>query len=114
MLPAELYEAFLDQLDGDKHALAMCALTHRSLLDVSQQQLFADIRLNFDSRAAETGSRITQLLAAFETSPRLGSYVLGLTISCEADGEAHLHCASLLPPLLDHLPQVHKPSFPCA
>ncbi|KAL1759219.1 hypothetical protein FB107DRAFT_271278 [Schizophyllum commune] len=103
MFPAELYEAFLDQLDGDKHSLAMCALTHRSLLDVSQQRLFADIRLNFDSHAAETGSRITQLLAALDTSPRLGSYVRRFTISCEADGEAHLHCASLLPPLLDHL-----------
>ncbi|KAL1666448.1 hypothetical protein GGF50DRAFT_50568 [Schizophyllum commune] len=103
MFPAELYEAFLDQLDGDKHSLAMCALTQRSLLDVSQQRLFADIRLNFDSHAAETGSRITQLLAALDTSPRLGSYVRRFTISCEADGEAHLHCASLLPPLLDHL-----------
>ncbi|KAL1718218.1 hypothetical protein EV715DRAFT_291492 [Schizophyllum commune] len=103
MFPAELYEAFLDQLDGDKHSLAMCALTHRSLLDVSQQRLFADIRLNFDSHAAETGSRITQLLAALDTSPRLGSYVRRFTISCEADGQAHLHCASLLPPLLDHL-----------
>ncbi|KAI5888647.1 uncharacterized protein SCHCODRAFT_02691957 [Schizophyllum commune H4-8] len=103
MFPAELYEAFIDQLDGEKHALAMCALTHRSLLDVSQQRLFADIRLNFDSHATETGSRITQLLAALDTSPRLGSYVRRFTISCEADGEAHLHCASLLPPLLDHL-----------
>ncbi|KAL1704748.1 hypothetical protein EV121DRAFT_205122 [Schizophyllum commune] len=103
MFPAELYEAFLDQLDGEKHSLTMCALTHRSLLDLSQQRLFADIRLNFDSHAAETGSRITQLLAALDTSPRLGFYVRRFTISCEADGEVHLHCASLLPPLLDHL-----------
>ncbi|KAL1682432.1 hypothetical protein EV122DRAFT_203332 [Schizophyllum commune] len=101
MLPTELYEAVLDQLGEDKDSLAMCARANRSLLDMSQHRLFADIRLDIDSQSTNLESRPYQLLAALETSPRLGSYVRRLTVRCESD--SLLVITFLLPPILEHL-----------
>lgn len=101
MLPTELYEAVLDQLGEDKDSLAMCARANRSLLDMSQHRLFADIRLDIDSQSTNLESRPYQLLVALETSPRLGSYVRRLTVRCESD--SLLVITFLLPPILEHL-----------
>ncbi|KAL1666449.1 hypothetical protein GGF50DRAFT_125607 [Schizophyllum commune] len=92
MLPTELYEAVLDQLGEDKDSLAMCARANRSLLDMSQHRLFADIRLDIDSQSTNLES---------QTSPRLGSYVRRLTVRCESD--SLLVVTFLLPPILEHL-----------
>ncbi|KAI4526728.1 hypothetical protein K525DRAFT_188445 [Schizophyllum commune Loenen D] len=99
MLPTELNEAILDHLTDEPHALAMCARAHRSLLTLSHQRLFADIRINFDWQAAS--SRPAQLLAALNASPYLGTYVRRLTVSCE--GASFRICAHILPSILDHL-----------
>ncbi|KAI5888650.1 uncharacterized protein SCHCODRAFT_02637313 [Schizophyllum commune H4-8] len=101
MLPIELYEAVLDQLEDDKHSLAMCSRANRTLLDIAQHRLFADIRLDFDSQATNLESRPYQLLSALETSPHLGSYVRRFTVSCESD--SLLVITYLLPPILEHL-----------
>ena len=99
MLPTELNEAILDHLTDEPHTLAMCARAHRSLLTLSHQRLFADIRINFDWQAAS--SCPAQILAALNASPYLGTYVRRFTVSCE--GAWFRICAHILPPIVHYL-----------
>ncbi|TRM56083.1 hypothetical protein BD626DRAFT_636059 [Schizophyllum amplum] len=84
-LPQELIDAILDTLAayGEEECLRQCALAHRSMLQRSQQLLFATIELEvphfiLSSNAPATPSR--KLLIVLRHSPHLGNYVHELSI----------------------------------
>ena len=77
-LPGELHSEILSYLHDDRISTAACAMVHRTLIAVCQQQLFRAVSVGQHHKSSGSGSAFYRLL---KQSPHIAPYVRCLYIN---------------------------------